>query len=153
MRLDYRHLAVIHFVIAAALCASCVIFACVTDEQRRSAELVELYRPTLEDAGLGWGLGRLNGVVVRQHPESDGGSWSGEGYARLFGYSGQACYSYPKERVVWVASLSSPIVCHELAHVARSDIYSVDAGECLGPGDHEYFSRVALDAKCAAVTP
>jgi len=138
--------------LVALLCLACG--PDISEDERRTAQLIERYTPVLVDAGLGWGLGRLGGVVVRVHPGSDGGTFAGEPYGMsrpIYGYAGEACASYPGERVIWVASFASPVVCHELAHVARSDVYSETAGECIGPGDHDYFATVDLNRKCAEV--
>lgn len=161
MRLKNQWVAALH--LALTLAGLVALLACAHD--RKSAELVERYTPVLVDAGLGWGLGRIGDLSIRVHPGSDGGSWTPpqpiangtlpDGGTRwlttLRGYAGEGCYSYPGERVIWVSSLESPVVCHELAHVARSDIYSESVGECIGPGDHDYFESVGLDRKCAEV--
>lgn len=155
MRVTPKRLALLHLALAVAGLAVLLALACgPSEEEVRTAELVERYRPTLEDAGLGWGLGRIGALVIRVHPDSDGGTFAGEPYGMsrpIYGYAGEACASYPGERVIWVASFASPVVCHELAHVARSDVYSETAGECIGPGDHDYFATVDLNRKCAEV--
>jgi hypothetical protein len=158
-----RRLALAHFLLAALLFAACLTFACVTDEQRRTAELVERYRPVLEDAGRKPELWRLNGLEVRVHPLSDGGSWpippmpialadGGLIYlTELFDYAGQACVSFKGERVLWVASLSSPYVCHGFGHVTHADVLGSDGG-CLDPGGHPWMASVGFDRKCREVT-
>lgn len=165
----YARLAVAHFLLAAILFAACAAFACAHDP---SAELVERYRPTLEDAGLGWGLGRLNGLTVKVHPQSDGTGWTpaepvpcgrlADGgqclLTKLYDYGGEACYSFPGERVLWVRAYDE-YVCHGLAHAARTDIYRarlVDGGHgCLDrpspDDDHSYFAATGLDRKCREV--
>ena len=173
MRLTNRRLAVLHFTLALIAVASCVALACSAypeaEQADPSAALVQRYAPILEDAGLGYGIPRLRGVTIRVHPGSDGGSWKPEkpvpvgtlpdGGTRylttLCGYSGQACASYPGERVIWLAAEAedSKCLCHEFGHIARSDVYSPKAGECVGPGDHEYFAQTSLDRKCAEAAP
>lgn len=167
MRLSYGRLAALHLALAAGMLALLVAVACYPEpEGDPTHALVERYAPVLIDAGLGDGVWRLRGLTIRVHPQSDGGNWPlatpyRDGYLPdggprllrvLHGYAGLACPSYPGPRIVWVASLSNPVVCHELAHVARSDIYVADAGECVGPGDHDYFRDVRLDAKCREVS-
>jgi hypothetical protein len=148
-------------VLAVGIIAS---LACAHDD--RTAELVERYRPTLEDAGLGWGLGRLNGLSIRVHPLSDGGTFPNPRYDGgpgekpfLVDDASYACPSFKGERVCWVHDLDSPIVGHCLAHVARSDFIPDGGSYCMSDlpywktEDHAYFAAVKLDDKCKAVTP
>lgn len=133
-----------------ALLFGCGAYYAGPEGDAESAALVRRYAPVLEDAGLS--TVRLAGLRVRVMPGGDGGSFppppTVKGMKWLYDYGGEACASYPGERVLWVASLDSPYVCHGFGHVARTDVYRDGVG-CLDPNDdHGFFDSVSLDAHC-----
>jgi hypothetical protein len=110
-----------------------------------------------EDAGLGYGVARWNGLTVRVHDTDGGIGWapdaveSDAGWTIIYGNAEGGCASHPAPRYVEIASddYAATALCHEIVvHVARSDFYSADAGRCLGLGDHEYAAAFRIDAKC-----
>lgn len=146
---------------AAAVIAALAVHCYGEPEpQDPGVALARKYAATLEDAGLGAGLSRLNGLSVRVHPGSDGGSWPNERFDGgpgelpfLFDDASYACASYPTARTCWVNDLADPIVCHCFGHVTRSDRYDATRGLCFseladGLTDHDYFNSVRLDEKC-----
>lgn len=153
----------LHLALTAALLAALV--ACwpdakppPTQEEVLLAAVFDAAEAVAVDSGLGDGVVRWNGLQVRIHEGSDGTGWtpdtveSDAGWRLIFGSAKHGCASHPMPRFVDVASdkYDRTALCHELvAHVARSDFYSVDAGECLGLGDHDYAAATHIDAKCA----
>jgi hypothetical protein len=132
----------------------CVTHAGMMVETSRSScsdlQRVEDYSLAVHwDAGIDPSTAALlRGVLLKVHPQSDGGAFpptiqqAEAGWREIYGDSALACWS--NGGPVYLASFNwaKMPLCHELAHLELG---------CL-PGDHAWMNQVKLDSKCGLLS-